>query len=150
MLDLVSEAMTLAYKQLMFSKYRLKTHLINRYLLSTCWGGRYYVLWMRRVSKFLNKVVKGNQVFQSAALRSLWDSQGGSGFKDQSTTMVLFFCFVLFSFFITARDATCQNMIFCSAGGCLVVRQPDADRSCNPPCSQPHSYCSEVCVNSLE
>lgn len=40
-------------------------------------------------------------------------------------------------------------MIFCSAGGCLVVRQPDADRSCNPPCSQPHSYCSEVGVTSL-
>lgn len=41
-------------------------------------------------------------------------------------------------------------MIFCSAGGCLVVSQPDADRSCNPPCSQPHSYCSEVCAHSLK
>lgn len=41
-------------------------------------------------------------------------------------------------------------MIFCSAGGCLVVRQPDADRSCNPPCSQPHSYCSEMRTCSCE
>lgn len=49
--------------------------------------------------KFLDKVVKVNQEFQSAALRSLWDSQGGSGFKKQSTAMVYFFL-------ITARDAT--------------------------------------------
>lgn len=30
------------------------------------------------------------------------------------------------------------------------MRQPDADRSCNPPCSQPHAYCSEVCATALE
>ncbi|KAB1275953.1 Thrombospondin type-1 domain-containing protein 7A [Camelus dromedarius] len=35
-------------------------------------------------------------------------------------------------------------------GGCLVVRQPDADRSCNPPCSQPYSYCSETRTCSCE
>ena len=44
--------------------------------------------------KFLNKVVKVNQVFQSAALRSLWDSQGSSGFKDPSTAMVYFYFFL--------------------------------------------------------
>ncbi|XP_069067932.1 thrombospondin type-1 domain-containing protein 7A [Pleurodeles waltl] len=28
-------------------------------------------------------------------------------------------------------------------GGCLIMKQPDADRSCSPKCIQPHSYCTE-------
>lgn len=91
-------------------KVSTKTHLINRYLMSTCWGGRYYVPGMRRVSKFLNKVVKGNQVFIDA-LRSLWDSCG-SGFKDQSTTMVLF-CFAYFLFIIKRCYLSKYDFLFC-------------------------------------
>ncbi|XP_026533553.1 thrombospondin type-1 domain-containing protein 7A isoform X1 [Notechis scutatus] len=33
-------------------------------------------------------------------------------------------------------------------GGCLMMHQPDVDRSCKPACSQSHSYCSEsrMCI----
>ncbi|MBZ3873498.1 Thrombospondin type-1 domain-containing protein 7A [Sciurus carolinensis] len=45
----------------------------------------------------------------------------------------------------SSRTVWCQRSDGVNVtGGCLVVSQPDADRSCNPPCSQPHSYCSET------
>ncbi|XP_069852689.1 thrombospondin type-1 domain-containing protein 7A isoform X3 [Dipodomys merriami] len=45
----------------------------------------------------------------------------------------------------SSRTVWCQRSDGINVtGGCLVVSQPDADRSCNPPCSQPHSYCSET------
>lgn len=45
----------------------------------------------------------------------------------------------------SSRTVWCQRSDGVNVtGGCLVASQPDADRSCNPPCSQPHSYCSEM------
>ncbi|KAK7823560.1 hypothetical protein U0070_004674 [Myodes glareolus] len=45
----------------------------------------------------------------------------------------------------SSRTVWCQRSDGVNVtGGCLVVSQPDADRSCNPPCSQPHSFCSEM------
>ncbi|XP_025235320.1 thrombospondin type-1 domain-containing protein 7A [Theropithecus gelada] len=45
----------------------------------------------------------------------------------------------------SSRTVWCQRSDGINVtGGCLVMSQPDADRSCNPPCSQPHSYCSET------
>lgn len=90
--------------------------------------------------KFLNKVVKVNQIFQTTTLIKMHGFPKQLRFKDKCITAVYFY---------HCKRCYLSKLIFCSAGGCLVVRQPDADRSCNPPCSQPHSYCSEVCVNSL-
>ncbi|KAB0345290.1 hypothetical protein FD754_022216, partial [Muntiacus muntjak] len=51
----------------------------------------------------------------------------------------------------SSRTVWCQRSDGVNVtGGCLVVRQPEADRSCNPPCSQPHSHCSETRVCSCE
>ncbi|XP_012494191.1 PREDICTED: thrombospondin type-1 domain-containing protein 7A [Propithecus coquereli] len=45
----------------------------------------------------------------------------------------------------SSRTVWCQRSDGVNVtGGCLVLSQPDTDRSCNPPCSQPHSYCSET------
>ncbi|XP_027727807.1 thrombospondin type-1 domain-containing protein 7A [Vombatus ursinus] len=45
----------------------------------------------------------------------------------------------------SSRTVWCQRSDGLNVtGGCLVTRQPESDRSCNPPCSQPHSYCSET------
>ncbi|XP_039199733.1 thrombospondin type-1 domain-containing protein 7A isoform X1 [Crotalus tigris] len=41
-----------------------------------------------------------------------------------------------------------DTLIHNELGGCLMMHQPDVDRSCKPACSQSHSYCSEtrMCV----
>nr|XP_034985345.1 thrombospondin type-1 domain-containing protein 7A isoform X1 [Zootoca vivipara] len=45
----------------------------------------------------------------------------------------------------SSRTVWCQRSDGLNVtGGCLVMRQPDVDRSCKPPCSQPYSYCSET------
>uniref|UniRef100_A0A8D2LWY1 Thrombospondin type-1 domain-containing protein 7A n=1 Tax=Varanus komodoensis TaxID=61221 RepID=A0A8D2LWY1_VARKO len=45
----------------------------------------------------------------------------------------------------SSRTVWCQRSDGLNVtGGCLVMRQPDADRSCKPPCSPPYSYCSET------
>ncbi|XP_038626243.1 thrombospondin type-1 domain-containing protein 7A [Tachyglossus aculeatus] len=50
-----------------------------------------------------------------------------------------------------ARTVWCQRSDGLNVtGGCLEMRQPDADRSCNPSCSQPHSFCSQTRVCSCE
>ncbi|XP_043922684.1 thrombospondin type-1 domain-containing protein 7A isoform X2 [Protopterus annectens] len=43
-----------------------------------------------------------------------------------------------------------SRMVWCQrsdglnvTGGCSLVSQPDFNRSCNPPCISPHSYCTE-------
>ncbi|KYO26723.1 hypothetical protein Y1Q_0019191 [Alligator mississippiensis] len=51
----------------------------------------------------------------------------------------------------SSRTVWCQRSDGLNVtGGCLVMRQPDADRSCNPTCSEPHSYCSETRTCSCE
>ncbi|XP_029444834.1 thrombospondin type-1 domain-containing protein 7A isoform X2 [Rhinatrema bivittatum] len=45
----------------------------------------------------------------------------------------------------SSRSVWCQRSDGLNVtGGCLAGYQPEADRSCNPPCHQPHSYCTEI------
>ncbi|XP_032901589.1 thrombospondin type-1 domain-containing protein 7A isoform X1 [Amblyraja radiata] len=49
----------------------------------------------------------------------------------------------------TYREVWCQRSDGINVtGGCSALNQPYADRSCNPPCTKPHAYCTEsaVCV----
>uniref|UniRef100_A0A8C6Y727 Thrombospondin type-1 domain-containing protein 7A n=1 Tax=Naja naja TaxID=35670 RepID=A0A8C6Y727_NAJNA len=45
----------------------------------------------------------------------------------------------------SSRTVWCQRSDGLNVtGGCLMMHQPDVDRSCKPACSQSHSYCSET------
>ncbi|XP_075443351.1 thrombospondin type-1 domain-containing protein 7A [Ascaphus truei] len=45
----------------------------------------------------------------------------------------------------SSRTVWCQRTDGLNVtGGCLEMHQPETDRSCNPPCNQQHSYCTEM------
>ncbi|XP_067860093.1 thrombospondin type-1 domain-containing protein 7A-like isoform X1 [Heptranchias perlo] len=49
------------------------------------------------------------------------------------------------------REVWCQRSDGINVtGGCSAVNQPYADRSCNPPCTKPYTYCTESAVCACE